>query len=254
MNLKILKSSWQQALSYRPDISDIPIALRGIGIVVLFGKVFYDSYLAMAILSPLAFFWFFYQKKVLKERTRRLLGIQFKDAIASVLTNLKAGYSVENAFKEATKDIELLYGKKSLICNHLHRILKGLKNNIPLEKLLYNFGVESGNKDILEFAVVFAAAKRSGGNLTDIISRTISVISRKIEVEKEIEVLVSSKRMEARIMKGVPFFIIFYISLTSKGFFAPLYHNLFGIILMTICMIAYLAAYLLSEKIINIVV
>ena len=128
------------------------------------------------------------------------------------------------------------------------------KNNIPLEKLLYNFGVESENKDILEFAIVFSVAKRTGGNLTEIISRTISVISRKIEVEKEIEVLVSAKRMEARIMNGVPFFIIFYIGLTSKGFFNPLYHNPFGIVLMTICMLVYLAAYLLSEKIINIVV
>ncbi|MBQ9301767.1 type II secretion system F family protein [Butyrivibrio sp.] len=254
MNLRILKSLWQQVLNYRPNISDIPIALQGIGVVVLFGKVFYDSYVAMAILSPLSLFWFFYQKKILKRRACRLLGIQFKDAIASVLTNLKAGYSVENAFKEATRDIELLYGKKSLICDHLHRILKGLKNNIPLEKLLYNFGVESENKDILEFAIVFSVAKRTGGNLTEIISRTISVISRKIEVEKEIEVLVSAKRMEARIMNGVPFFIIFYIGLTSKGFFDPLYHNLFGIVLMTICMLVYLAAYLLSEKIINIVV
>ena len=106
----------------------------------------------------------------------------------------------------------------------------------------------------MEFAIVFSVAKRTGGNLTEIISRTISVISRKIEVEKEIEVLVSAKRMEARIMNGVPFFIIFYIGLTSKGFFDPLYHNPFGIVLMTICMLVYLAAYLLSEKIINIVV
>ena len=185
---------------------------------------------------------------------KSLLGIQFKDAIASVLTNLKAGYSVENAFKEAMKDMELLYGKQSMICLHLYKITKGLKNNISLEKLLSNFGNESENKDIQEFAQVFAVAKRSGGNLTDIIGRTIAVISQKIEVEQEIEVLISAKRMEARIMNCVPFFIILYINLTSRGFFDPLYHNVFGIILMTICMSVYIAAYLLSEKIINIAI
>ncbi len=181
-----------------------------------------------------------------------MVGIQFKDAIAAVLTNLKAGYSVENAFKEAGKDMELLYGPKSPIYRHFEKISKGLKNNIPMEKLLYAFGKDSANTDIQEFAGVFAVAKRSGGNMTEIIERTILVISKKLEVEKEMDVLVSAKRMEARIMNFVPFFIIFYIDLTSRGFFDPLYHNVFGIILMTLCMAVYIAAYLMSEKIVSI--
>jgi len=53
-------------------------------------------------------------------------------------------------------------------------------------------------------------------------------------------------------MNVVPFFIIFYISLTSKGFFDVLYHNPVGILIMTICMAVYLAAFLLSEKIVEI--
>ena len=97
-------------------------------------------------------------------------------------------------------------------------------------------------------------AKRSGGNMTDIIGRTIAVISRKMDVEKEIDVLISSKRLEAGIMNIVPFFIIFYISITSNGFFDPLYHNVVGVILMTICMLVYFAAYLLSQKIVNITI
>ncbi len=254
MRSKILKNFWQQVFHYHPCPEDIPIILQGLGISLAFGKIFYDSYIAALILLPIAFFWFFYQKKIYREKACRLVGIQFKDAMASVLTNLKAGYSIENAFKEATRDMELLYGKKSIICGYLNKILKGMCINIPLEKLLFSFGVESGNKDIKEFAQVFAVAKRSGGNLTDIIGRTISVISQKVEVEKEIEVLISAKRMEARIMNLVPFFIILYINLTSKGFFEPLYHNIFGIVLMTICMTVYIAAYLLSEKIINIAI
>ena len=64
--------------------------------------------------------------------------------------------------------------------------------------------------------------------------------------------LISAKRMEARIMNLVPFFIIFYISLTSSGFFDPLYHNLFGIAFMTACAGLYITAYLMSERIVNI--
>lgn len=222
------------------------------GIAALFGMLFYDSYVAVIALLPVIIPWFIHQKKLEKEKNIRLIGIEFMDAMISVITNLKAGYSIENAFREAGGDMALLYGKKSLICKYLDKIYKGINNNIPIEKLLISFGNECENEDIQDFAVVFAVAKRNGGNMTETISRTVSVISKKIEVEKEIDVLISAKRMEARIMNMVPFFIIFYISITSPGFFDPLYHNVFGVILMSICMGVYFGAYLLSEKIVNI--
>ena len=249
-----MKNLFLQVSNFRPTITDLPVLLQGVGIAILFGRMFYDSWIAVVLLLPLVIPWFFYKKKMEKMRRVRVLGIQFRDAIASVLTSLKAGYSIENAFREAGKDMELLYGKKSPICRELKRIYKGLANNIPLEKLMGRLGKESGNSDIEEFAEVFAVAKRSGGNMTEIIGRTISVISRKMDVEKEIDVLISSKRLEAGIMNFVPFFIILYISITSNGFFAPLYHNIPGVIIMTICMFVYFAAYLLSQKIVNITI
>ncbi|MCR5156058.1 MAG: type II secretion system protein F [Butyrivibrio sp.] len=252
MNLKALKSLWQQALSCRPALSDWPIFLQGAVIALLFGRLFYDSWLAVMILLPLILPWFVHEKTLQNQRNRRLMGIQFRDAIGSVLTSMKAGYSVENAFIAAYHDMALLYGKSSLICNALAGIRKGLSNNIPIEKLLHAVGKKSGNRDILDFAEVFTVAKRGGGNMTEIIGRTIAVISRKMDVEKEIDVLISAKRMEAGIMNLVPFFIILYISITSKGFFEPLYHNLPGIILMTVCIGLYIGAYLMSERIVNI--
>ena len=254
MTLQTAKNFFLQVLHFRPKIGDIPVLLQGAGIAVLFGRLFYDSWIAAVFLLPLVIPWFIFQKKMEKRRMVRVLGIQFRDAIASALTSLKAGYSIENAFREAGRDMELLYGKKSPICRELKRIYKGLANNIPLEKLMGRLGKESGNSDIEEFAEVFAVAKRSGGNMTEIIGRTISVISRKMDVEKEIDVLISSKRLEAGIMNFVPFFIILYISITSNGFFAPLYHNVPGVIIMTICMFVYFAAYLLSQKIVNITI
>ncbi len=252
MKSKQLKSLWQQVLACRPSLRDIPVLGQGVLIALLFGRLFYDSWIAVGILLTVSIPWYLYQKKQQTDRGRRLIGIQFRDAIASVLTSLKAGYSVENAFVEAVKDMELLYGKKSLIAKRLKAVEKGIKNNIPIEKLIFGMGKETGNSDIKDFALVFAVAKKSGGNMTDIIGKTISVISQKVDVEKEIDVLISAKRMEARIMNMVPFFIIFYISITSRGFFSPLYHNVFGIVLMSICMALYVGAYLLSERIIRI--
>ena len=242
----------QQVLSFRPSRADIPCIIQGIGIAVLFGRLFYDSWTAVIFVSPIMLIWVIMQRKRRVERDIRLVGIQFRDALQSVLTAMKAGYSVENAFMEAGADMELLYGKKSLICRHLGKIYKGIRNNIPIEKLLFNFGEESRNSDIQDFAQVFTVSKRNGGNMAQMIERTIGIISSKVEVEKEIEVLISAKRMEARIMNFVPFFIILYVSITSRDFFSPLYHNIFGILTMSVCMAIYVVAYLMSERIVNI--
>ena len=242
----------QQVLNYHPQKGDVIFWLQGALIALLFGRLFFDSYLAVAIISPIAIPWVIIQKKNARELRCRQIGIQFKDAIFSVLTSLKAGFSIENAFLEARRDMELLYGKGSDISFCLGKINKGLKNSVPLEKLIYGMGKETGNSDIQDFAMVFSVAKRSGGNMTDTIQKTIEVISRKINVEKEIDVLISAKRLEARIMNCVPFFIIFYISVTSPGFFNALYNNVFGIVLMTVCMVIYCISYVLSEHIVNI--
>lgn len=170
----------------------------------------------------------------------------------SILTALKAGYSAENAIRESEKEMAFLYGKHSEICTELQKVVNGLDNRIPVERLLLSFADRSRVEEIREFAEVFAIAKRSGGNMTEILQRTITLIQSRMDVEKEIAVMLSSRRIEQLIMDAVPFAIILYIRLTSPGFFDILYHNTTGALIMTICLVLYGAAVWLSEKIMDI--
>ena len=86
--------------------------------------------------------------------------------------------------------------------------------------------------------------------MTQMMADTAAVIGEKLTVENEIDVMLASKRMEARIMDVVPFFILVYVGVTSPGFFEPMYHNVTGIAVMSACLALYVFAYLLSEKII----
>lgn len=220
-----------------------------VGVISYF---FYQSLWAALFLSPIFVIFIKVKKRELAKKRRLEINMQFKDAVLSVSANQRAGYSVENAFREAYKDMAMLYGKNSPICQELSYIIKGLDNNIILERLLYDFGCRSHVPDILQFADVFLIAKRGGGNMTEIIAGTADVIEQKITVDKEIQVLLSSKKMEQKIMNIIPFLIIFYISLTSKGFFDVLYHNVIGIAVMTVCLVIYLTAFIISRKLVEI--
>ncbi|MCM1145908.1 MAG: type II secretion system F family protein [Clostridium sp.] len=226
--------------------------LEGILLAGIISYFFYQSVWAFLFFLPVVPFFLKWKKKELAGKRRQELSVQFKDAVLSVSANQKAGYSVENAFREAYRDMAMLYGRDSHICKELNYIAKGLDNNMVLEKLLYELGVRSHVQDILQFADVFLIAKRTGGNMTEILSETANSIEEKSAVDKEIQVLLSSKKMEQKIMNVIPFFIIFYISITSKGFFDVLYHNLIGIVIMTCCLFLYLTAFMLSRKIIAI--
>lgn len=214
--------------------------------------LFYDSIIAWFLMLPLLILSFRKKSAQLCQKRKRKLELEFRDVILSVSSNLQAGYSVENAFREAYRDIVLLYGEKSVMAGELRLIFRKLSNNEQLEAVLLNLAKRSGVQDIRDFADIFGIAKRSGGDLRTIIANTAVIIGDKQEVRREIATVVSEKKFEQQIMRVIPFFIIFYISLTTKGYFDSLYHNLFGWIVMTTALVIYMAACKLADRILDI--
>ena len=64
--------------------------------------------------------------------------------------------------------------------------------------------------------------------------------------------MIASKKLEFDIMCAVPFVIILYMKLTFGEFLSVLYGNAVGMIIMTVCLCVYLAAYRIGRKIIRI--
>ncbi len=243
-----------------PDYAEYHFSLRqgmlacgeGAAVVVMIGYFFYQSWIACIFLFPVFVFFIREKKRELAKKRRQELSLQFKDLVLALSANVKAGYSMENALRESSRDMELLYSADSPVCMEVRHMLRGLENNVVLEKLLYDLGVRSHVPDIMQFADVFLIAKRSGGNLTEILEKTAAIIEQKMETDKEIQLMISSKKLEQKIMNLVPFLIIFYIGTTSKGFFDVLYHNVVGVAVMTGCLLFYGAAYLFSKRIVEI--
>ena len=53
-------------------------------------------------------------------------------------------------------------------------------------------------------------------------------------------------------MNIMPFAIMLYISMTSPGYFQGLYHSLQGVLVMSVCLLVYVGAYILSIRMISI--
>ena len=182
------------------------------------------------------------------EKRKYELSLEFREAIMAVLSSLNAGYSVENAFIEAGRVMEGLYGE-SLITEEFRILTRRLRSNEALEKILLGLAWRSGIEDIADFAGVFSAAKRSGGDFTRIIRKAADSIGDKMDIMREIRTSISARKYETKIMELVPFVIIVYLSLSSSGFLSSLYHGVTGTVVMTVCLALYATGFLMAEKI-----
>ena len=118
--------------------------------------------------------------------------LQFKEMTESVASALNVGYSAENAFKEAGKEMKILYPDHTLINRELEYMVRKIRLQIPLEQILNEFAERVELEDVKSFSTVFAAAKRSGGDMMAIIHNTATQIGEKIDVKREIDIILAA--------------------------------------------------------------
>lgn len=220
-------------------------------IVVGLSVYFYRSFWAMIPLCGIGV-WYWRKdsrRKAIEDRHRLLL--QFRDMIRSVAGAMQAGYSVENAFLESYEDMCMMHGREAMICRELKLIQRGLVMSLTMEELLEDLGRRSRTEQIQEFATVFAIARRNGGSMTEVIRSSATLIQRQVDTREEILTQTAGRRMEQNIMNMMPFGILTYIGISNRGYFDMLYHNLSGVVIMSVCLAAYLAGCHLAELILN---
>lgn len=214
--------------------------------------LFFDSFVALLILLPGFVPFLRLEKRKLIKIRKKELALQFREMISSVAVSLRAGLSVENAFLEAIPEMGRLYGEESLIVRELRSMENKMSVGETIESILKEFSLRANEEDISDFVVIFSLAKRSGSDLAHIIERSVYILRSRQETEQEIEVVLSGKKYEQRIMSVIPLGIIAYLRLTQDSYLDPVYNSVSGMLLMGACLAIYFVAYLIGGKIVEI--
>ncbi len=220
-------------------------------IVLMLSVYFYKSLWAAIPLCGIGVWYWKRDSERKAAQDRHILLLQFRDMIRSVSSAMQAGYGVENAFLESYEDMCMMYGREAVICQELKLIQRGLVMNLTMEELLEDLGKRSRTEQIQEFASVFAIARKNGGSMTEVIRSFAVRIQRQVDTKEEILTQTAGRRMEQNIMNVMPFGILTYIGVSNKGYFDTLYHNVSGVVIMSVCLAAYLAACRLAEVILE---
>lgn len=222
-----------------------------LGSVCLTAWLFFDfapvSLLLLAYVPPALG-----QKK--KERHRQEkweLNLAFKDALVCLQNSLLVGYSPESSVRESLKNLEQLYGREHELCREFDHMVKQMELGTSMEEVFFEFGQRSEVEDIQQLAEIFAIVKRTGGNLSQVLRQVGSVLQEKIDVKRELRTVIAEKRLEFKIMCGVPYGILLYLKICAPSMSSALYRNTFGILFMWGMLAAYLCFKLWGEHIIR---
>ena len=206
----------------------------------------------MAVLFPLGIKYYERLIKQVEDKGKRCFERQFQDALQSLEAQLNVGYSMENAIKEVQRDLQIMYDKNTIIVREFTYMARQLNLNVTAEAAWKDFAARIALPEVDTFVTVFSLAKRSGGDSIMIIKNAVRQLGDKAEVKREIDTVIAAKKLEFRVMSIIPFGIIAYMRLSFPEFMAGLYGNLPGAIFMSVCLVAYIAAWNLGCKIVEI--
>ena len=185
------------------------------------------------------------------EKRRSTLKRQFRDMLESLTASFSSGSNVQYAFEAAYEDLKMQYGEKDYIVLEMEEIINGMRQNIGVEVMLANFGLRSGNEDVMSFADVFEVCYRKGGNMNSVIHRTHSVISDKMAVADEIETKLTSNKMQHNVMSIMPIVVVAMLKFTNASFAAN-FATLTGVLVNTVAIGIFVGAYIYGNKIVDV--
>lgn len=243
MDYRIYRFSRQEYLRY---------GLEAAGITGVIAFCFYNSLFAFALWPPVLLWYLREKRRELMNRRKAALKGEFKDAVQGIAAALAAGYSVENAVREAGKDLRMLYADSADMVQELAAMQRRMDSNQTLESAVQDFAERSGLPEAETFAEIFAVGKRSGGDLIGIMEDTARTIVQTVETERAIAATLASRKYEQKIMNLIPFVIVLYLRTGCPGFMNPVYGNVVGVCVMTGCLALYLGAWYLGKRMLEI--
>jgi tight adherence protein B len=187
----------------------------------------------------------------LKDKGKKELTQQFRSLLEALAVSLSSGMNMVESLQSAIDDLRTQYSADAYIVKEVAEMIGGIQNNIPIEVTMSSLGERSEIEDIKNFSSVFSVGYRAGGNLKDIVRRTNSIISEKIEISGEIETALSSNKTQFSAMMVIPVVMVLLLKAMSSDFAAG-FSSAIGVVAITVAVGIFVVAYKLGQKIMDI--
>jgi len=244
-----------------PDYKKSPSAVTDYALAFILGfsagfVIFYIFYkvLVLAILGAVvigAVNMLASAHAAIKKRITRLR-MQFFEMLEAMAVAMRAGNPIQSSLISAREDLILLYPQDSDIITELDIIVGKFNNAVPLSESFLDLAQRSGLEDIAGFAAIYATIEGKSGRADEIIRETQQIIADKMEIEMEIDTMMTAAKAEVNIMLFMPLVILGIIGWFGAGFMDAIYTTAAGRVVSTGGLIVFALSFMLARKYSNV--
>lgn len=191
------------------------------------------------------------EQAAIRKRLKRLR-VQFFDMLEAMSVSMRAGNPVLKALESAHEDLLLIYGEDSDIIAELAVMISRFRNAVPLSQAFADFAERSGLEDAESFASVYATIEGKSSRADEIVRETQQIIADKMEIEMEIDTLMTAAKSEVNIMLFMPLVILGVIGYAGAGFMDAIYTEPLGRLVSTGGLIIFIISFIMARKFSNV--
>lgn len=221
----------------------------GFVVLFIFYKVIPLAALGGAITGTV--YIFVAEQAAIQKRLEKLR-VQFYDLLEAMSVAMRAGNPVLKALESAREDLTLIYPGNSDILVELDVIIKKFYNAIPLSESFADFARRSGLEDVASFASIYATIEGKSSRADEIVRETQQIIADKMEIEMEIDTLMTAAKSEVNIMLFMPLVILAVIGYAGAGFMDAIYTEPLGRVVATGGLIVFIISFIMARKFSNV--
>ena len=177
---------------------------------------------------------------------------QFFDLLQAMSVAMRAGNPVLKALESAREDLALIYPERSDILVELDGIIGKFHNAVPLSQAFSDFARRSGLEDVASFASIYATIEGKSSRADEIIRETQQIIADKMEIEMEIDTLMTAAKSEVNIMLFMPLVILGVIGYAGAGFMDAIYTTAVGRMVATGGLVVFIISFVMARKFSNV--
>jgi len=199
-------------------LSSLGLALFGYAIVWFFVPIALIDIVAAAALAMLPFGLLSFK------RSRRISAFNnvLAEAIDMLARALRAGHSVVGALETLSQNVQ------EPAASEFAEVFKQQNIGLPLRDALMQLLDRVPSADLRVLVTAILVQKDTGGNLAEILDRTVAVIRDRLRIQGEIRVQTAQGRLTGWILSALPVVMLVLINIVNPGYSSILLHDPVG--------------------------
>jgi tight adherence protein B len=215
-------------------ILDLSISLAAISFILFgglssflstevnWGRTFVIGFVAavVAFLAPR-----FYLRMLKKQRLAKF-NEQLEDALLSISSSLKAGFSIAQALDNIASE------NRYPISFEFTLLTQELRLGVQFETAIRKMADRLESQDFELVAVAIITARQTGGELTSVLEELAGVIRERMRITQRVRALTSQGRMQAWLISSVPFVLMFAMMHLAPDLMDAFFGSVIGVIVL----------------------